>query len=219
MKIYKDKAFWTGTYSGGPLVAGYLFAQNFKAFGEHHYLKATWIISVLVTVILFGGVFLIPETIEIPKFIIPLAYTALAYGIFKKYQGKKAEKHIKDGGEVCGWGRLILVSVIGLILTIGPIFTVAYLSDLGFQQNHVTKNYGLHQIEFDKTKISESEIDKIAKGFMNVGFFDRSTPKFTYISKHENIYQISLSVMKGIEHDHLALIQLKTLRLKMESFL
>ncbi len=28
-KVYTDKMVWVGTFLGGPLVAGYLFASNF----------------------------------------------------------------------------------------------------------------------------------------------------------------------------------------------
>lgn len=34
VKIYKDRAIWAGTFLGGPLVAGYLIAENFKVFNE-----------------------------------------------------------------------------------------------------------------------------------------------------------------------------------------
>lgn len=33
-KIYRDKAIWVGTFLGGPLAAGYLIAENFKAFND-----------------------------------------------------------------------------------------------------------------------------------------------------------------------------------------
>lgn len=33
-KLYKDKAIYLGTFIGGPLVAGYLIAENFKQLGQ-----------------------------------------------------------------------------------------------------------------------------------------------------------------------------------------
>jgi hypothetical protein len=33
-KIYNTKAIIIGTFLGGPLVAGYFIAENFKAFNE-----------------------------------------------------------------------------------------------------------------------------------------------------------------------------------------
>jgi len=33
-KIYKAKEIYVGTFLGGPLVAGYTIAENFKIFGE-----------------------------------------------------------------------------------------------------------------------------------------------------------------------------------------
>lgn len=219
VKIYKDKAFWVGTYLGGPLVAGYLFAENFKALGQSEKTKSTWIITGIATLIIFGGIFLIPEDVNIPNFIIPLTYTALAYGLFKKYQSEKAEAHIQQGGEVYGWGRLILVGIIGLLITSGPIFAVAYLSEGNDRKNLTTKSYGQHQIEFDTTMLKESEIDNIAEGFINAGFFDNAVPKFVCVSKTKDTYHIYLSVIEGIEKNKLALVQFKTLRLKLEDHL
>ena len=82
-KIYKDSAFWVGTFLGGPLVAGYLFSENFKILGKPEKVKTTWIYAILATILIFGSAFLIPDTVDIPNQIIPLAYTAIAYGLFK----------------------------------------------------------------------------------------------------------------------------------------
>lgn len=49
-KIYKDKAIWVGTFLGGPLVAGYFIAENFKVFGEYGKAKKTWIYAILTTI-------------------------------------------------------------------------------------------------------------------------------------------------------------------------
>ena len=66
-KIYKDRAFWVGTFLGGPLVAGYLFSENFKSLGQPEKVKPTWIITIIATVVIFGGIFMIPENINIPN--------------------------------------------------------------------------------------------------------------------------------------------------------
>jgi len=41
-KVYRDKTIYVGTFLGGPLVAGYLIAQNFKTFNEQDNIKKTW---------------------------------------------------------------------------------------------------------------------------------------------------------------------------------
>jgi hypothetical protein len=56
-KIYTDRLIWAGTFLGGPLVAGYLIAENFKVFNEPNKVKLTWIYAIIATIVIFGGVF------------------------------------------------------------------------------------------------------------------------------------------------------------------
>ena len=59
-KIYKDKEVWVGTFLGGPLVAGYFIAKNFKVFGEADKARKTWVIAIIATMFLFGISFYAP---------------------------------------------------------------------------------------------------------------------------------------------------------------
>ncbi len=97
-KVYKERAFWVGTFLGGPLVAGYLFSENFKALDRYEMVKTTWIITIIVTIVVFGGVFLIPESVNLPNQAIPLAYTFAAGGLFKKHQEAGVLTHLNSGG-------------------------------------------------------------------------------------------------------------------------
>lgn len=221
-KLYKDKAFWVGTFLGGPLVAGYLFSENFKTLGQPEKVKTTWIITILATVLIFGGIFLIPENINIPNQIIPIAYTAIAFGLFKKYQEEKTLEHISQGGLIYNWGRVIGVGIIGLLITILPIFTIAYASDTIDQANISTKTYGVsvkHEINFDKSNVSDKEIDEIAEGFRETGFFDLSVAKYVYVVKNGDQYEISISVIQGMENDTQALQPFVELRADMDNYL
>lgn len=76
-----------------------------------------------------------------------------------------------------------------------------------------------HEIDFDKTNISEAEIDEIADGFIEIGFFDLSIAKYLYIAKNENTYEISISVIKGIENDPEGLQHFMTLRDQIDRYL
>ena len=220
-KIFKDKAFWVATFLGGPLVAGYLFAKNFKTLGQPEKVKPTWIIAIITTIVIFGGVFLIYENINIPNQIIPIAYSAIAIGLFKKYQEEKANEHIKFGGLIYGWWKVIGVSIIGGVITIMPIFAIAYTFDALEQANITTKQYGQtvkHEISYDKTNISDKEVDKIANAFIETGFFDLSVAKYVFAVKNGNKYEISISVIQGIENDQEALQPFVELRTEMDEF-
>jgi len=221
-KIFKDKTFWVGTFLGGPLVAGYLLSENFKTLGQPEKVKPTWIITIIATIIIFGGIFLIPENINIPNQIIPIAYSAIAYGLFKKYQEEKSNEHINSGGLIHSWWRVIGIGIIGLLITILPIFAIAYTSDTLEQANISSKTYGLnvkHEIAFNEKNISEQEVDKIADGFRETGFFDLSIAKYVYAQKNGNKYEISISVIDGMANDKNQLQPFIDLRTQMDEYL
>ncbi len=222
MKIYKERAFWVGTFLGGPLVAGYFFSENFKVLGQPEKVKPTWIITIVATIVIFGGIFMIPEHIHIPNQVIPLAYTAIAFGLFKKYQEEIATEHIEQGGLIYGWGRVIGIGIIGLLITIVPIISFAFLADSIEQANISTKTYGInvkHEIDFDKSNISEAEVDKIAEGFSEIGFFDLPVAQYVFVAKNGNKYEISIPVVQGIENDSEGLQPFVELRDQMSSYL
>jgi uncharacterized membrane protein HdeD (DUF308 family) len=126
-KIFSEKAVRVGTFLGGPLIAGYLLAENFKVFDQNEKAKNTWIISIISTIIVFAGPFVIPGSDKIPNQVIPIAYTILVSYLVHKYQGTQIEFHVKSGGQTFGWWRVIVISIIGLIITVLSIlfyFTV-----------------------------------------------------------------------------------------------
>ena len=220
-KIYKDKAFWAGTFIGGPLVAGYLFSKNFKSLGQPEKVKPTWIITIISTLVIFGGIFLIPENINIPNQIIPIAYTAIAFSLFKKYLAEKTTEHIKIGGLVHSWWRVTAVGIIGLLITTLPIFAFAYTYDAIEQANTSTKSYGQlvkNEIDFDKSNIAEHEVDRIADGFIATGFFDLSYPKYVYAAKNGEKYEISIAVIEGMEKNTDELQPFIELRSQMDAY-
>lgn len=207
-RIYKDRAIWFGTFLGGPLTAGYLIAENFKAFNETDKAKKAWIYSIIATVVVFSGVFLIPDDdVEIPNQIIPLIYTAIAYYLVQHFQGQNISSHISSGGELFGWWRTIAVAIIGLTITIIPIFGFVLLSDNVANASTLTKTYGImkHEIAFDTDNITEAEVDKLADGLIKTTFFDEAVTKYVYAKKINNTYELSLSVVNGIADDSQAL--------------
>jgi len=124
-KIYKDRAIWVGTFLGGPLVAGYLIAENFKTFNEVDKVKKTWIYTIIGTILIFGAVILIPDGVKIPNQIIPLIYTAIAYFFVERFQKKNCSAYIALGGKTFGWWRTIAIGLIGLIITFVLLIIVA----------------------------------------------------------------------------------------------
>ena len=123
-KLYKDRTIYIGTFLGGPLVAGYLAAQNFKQLGQTDKVKTTWAIAILATIIIFGGVFLVPDTAKVPNYIIPLIYTGIAQFLVQKYQGLSIKTHIAAGGQTYSAWRAVWIGLAGLVILIAIIFVI-----------------------------------------------------------------------------------------------
>ena len=126
-KIYTNRAIGVGTALGGPLVAGYFIAENFKAFGEVSKAKKTWIYTILTTIIILTIAFNIPDNVKIPNSIIPFCYAAIACFLVECFQKKNISAYIALGGKPFSWGRTILVSVIGLAITLALLFIVVVI--------------------------------------------------------------------------------------------
>jgi len=184
-----------GTFLGGPLVAGYLMAENFKVFNEPDRAKKAWIYAIIVTIVVFGGIFLVQDVEKIPREIIPLLYSGAAYLLVQYYQEKKIIAYIKEGGKTYNIWRSVSIGIIGAVITVIPVFGIAYLTDVATDST-VTKTYGTvkNEISFDKSNISVAEIDKIAVCFTKISFFDEETPRYG------STYEISISCNKSVEN-------------------
>lgn len=121
-KTYKDKNIWVGTLIGGPLAAGYLISENFITFEEPEKVKPTWIITIIVTILAV----LVPQFINFPTGLIPIVISALAFGLFKKYQEDKQINYVKSGGSVHSWGRVLAVSILGFAITFIALFLYSF---------------------------------------------------------------------------------------------
>lgn len=221
-KIFKDSAFGVATFIGGPLVAGYLFSENFKTLGQPEKVKLTWGITLVVTIAIFGCAFFIPDDTAIPGQIIPITYTAIAYFLFKRYQEGSANKHIESGGLIYSWWRVVGVGLMGLLITVSLIFVLVFSYEKVEEVNITTRTYGnsvKNEIDFDQTNISEIEIDNIADSFIAAGFFDSSYAKYVYVAKNKETYEISFSVVDGMESDVEAIESFKELRNQMDDYL
>lgn len=126
-KVYTAKQVYVGAALGGPIVAGYLFLINYRYFGKEQKAKNALVISIAFTIALFIGFFLLPETVNVPNYIIPIIYAAIASGIFNAELSPLVDEHIRKRGETFSWGNVVLVSLFGLAGTLVLIFAIAFL--------------------------------------------------------------------------------------------
>jgi len=129
IKLYSSKTISGATFLGGPLAAGYLISENFKALNKPDEGRKSLIIGIITTIILFGGMFILPEKIidKIPRQLIPLIYTGIIWGIVEWTQGEPLKAHKEYGNSFfSGWKAAGIGLISLLIIGIG-IFGYSYL--------------------------------------------------------------------------------------------
>lgn len=209
--IYTQNSIWGGSFLGGPLVAGYIIARNFKAFNESPKAWVTWIVTICASAVIFGAAFLLSDTNWRG---IPIAYTAIAYGLIRHYQGAKIDAHIKAGGATYGYVNIIGVSLAGLIITFLPIIVIAIavesinptetqsFTERDLESPTVREYQALkHKIYFLRSNISEEEIDKLAAGLTKIGFFNEVSRRQVYVRKMNYTYEVSIPCTSEITTD------------------
>lgn len=200
-KIYKEKAVWTGALLGGPLVAGYLMAENFKVFHEPRKAATTRVFAVAATGIIFGSLSLIPESVKIPNILIPLICAGIASYFVQRYQRSSLNAHIEVGGPAYHWSRVLGISLVGTAITVLPFAGIVYLTDPIATADSKTYGRLQHEILFDKDNISEHEVDRMAEGLRNATFFDEVQRKSIYLQKEKRRYVLVIPVIEQAWED------------------
>lgn len=126
-RLYTENSIRVATFLGGPLVAGYLIADNFRQMGEIKKVQTTWLVTIPATILIFVIAFYLPE--KTPPFLIPIAYTLITFYIAQNLQGAKIKAHVAAGGQIWSMGRAVLVGLAGLVVIAGFIFAAILLLD------------------------------------------------------------------------------------------
>ncbi len=123
-KLFSQKAIALATFLGTPVAAGYLVKKNYEAFNEEGKGRKAFIAGIVSTLLLFAGIFLIPEHMleKIPNSIIPGIYTIAIYFIVQWEQGDFLEEHEKSKGDFYSNWRAAgigMISLISIVVTVG----------------------------------------------------------------------------------------------------
>jgi len=129
IKLHSTKAISGATFLGGPLAAGYLISENFNALNKPDEGRKSLIIGIITTIVLFGGIFMIPEKLfdKIPSQMIPLIYTGIIWGIVEWKQGDILKNHKENGNSFFSGWRAAGIGFISLLILGVGIFGYAYM--------------------------------------------------------------------------------------------
>ena len=131
-KLHKKQTITICTFLTGPLVAGFLIAENFNQLNEKRNAIKTWIFTICFTIILLCSIIFIPALDKIPNFLFALFYAMLASYCVRHFQQAKINLHQQKGGQFFSPWRAILASFISLVLMIGLILLIVVIAEPGF---------------------------------------------------------------------------------------
>ena len=130
LTFYSQKAIGIATFIGGPLAAGYLIRENYKALHETEKGNKALIISIVATIALFALIFSIPEQVieKIPKVIIPAIYTGMIVFWVEQTFGALFKQHEEHKYAFFSRWRAAGIGAISLLILAAGLFGFIYLS-------------------------------------------------------------------------------------------
>ncbi|WP_298425060.1 hypothetical protein [uncultured Kordia sp.] len=130
LTFYSQKAIGIATFIGGPLAAGYLIRENYKALNESEKGNKALIISIIITIALFALIFSIPEHIieKIPKMIIPAIYTGATVYWVEQTFGAIFKQHEENAYAFFSRWKAAGIGILSLLVIGGGLFAYIYSS-------------------------------------------------------------------------------------------
>ncbi len=126
-KGYNEQSIFVGALLGGPLVAGYMMAENYKAVGKDENVMLTWVFALAYVVFQIIGHDL-HSIIGLPRIAVAFISAFIIILIAKAVQGNEIYQLKMEDDRIHGWGRTAVISIIGMIL----VFTIFFLIELFF---------------------------------------------------------------------------------------
>lgn len=187
-KIYKPTFIGVGAVIGGPLVGAYMMAHNFNIFGQRKQAILTWVLSSILFMMLIYMAVSFEHMNKVAR-LLPFIYGGIFNLISYSMQGNKIKEHIDQGGLSYSLWRVVLVSVIGVLLSL--LIIVAYLM-LAYNPTSKTYSDMNHTIMYSPDSVSEEEVDRFAEYLMEIKYFGDDYSGCIAIDKNDGVYEITI---------------------------
>lgn len=147
-KLYSLTAITVATFFGGPLAASILIRKNCIVLGREQQGTYSLVLGVIFSIIIFCGIFLIPEPVidKIPNALIPITYTAIICLIVEKMQGKELTAHKETNGEFFSNWRAAGVGAVCCVIIFAVLIGGLYLGEKDWDEDQ----YNVKIEQFDQ---------------------------------------------------------------------
>lgn len=131
-ELYSGSSISIGTFLGGPLAAGILIRENYKALDKKKKGNIALVIGIIAAIILFGGIFSVPERYmeKLPNALIPVTYVAIVWGIVEQIHGPLLKQHKEFGNKFASFWKAagigLLAGIVSFVLVFGAVLITSY---------------------------------------------------------------------------------------------
>lgn len=214
-KVYNQKMVCIAAFFGGPLGAGYLMIENYKALHQREKVPPAWFIAIVgMLVYMAVAVSINLYIIDIPDILYGLLSMFAANTVYKKEQEDAVAEHLKDGGSlhngwrvagVLGGIFVLIIALIGsgayLFFTAieGDISPVPISEEIAVQEDltgeTITSSvYGAldHVISYDRTQLTRTEADALGEELTNLGYFGEEVQRVLHVEEDRTAYTLFL---------------------------
>ena len=132
IKLHSKKAVAIASFFGGPLAVSYLIRENYLQLEKPDEAKNSILIGIIVTFLLFTGLFFIPEnTLDMmPSQIIPLISLGISFLVLEKYQGDILKNHEENNNLFfTKWRAAFIGFISSLIIVAFVFFQISFSSE------------------------------------------------------------------------------------------
>ena len=135
LKFYSLKSISIATFFGGPIAAAILMRRNFLNLNEDKKALNSLFIGILSTILIFVGIFSLPETFleKIPNSILPAIYTGIIYLIAERYQGQALKEHKENSGVFFSSWRATGIGMLFTLIMFMGIFGYLFATDTEYE--------------------------------------------------------------------------------------
>ena len=128
-KLHKKQTIAVCTFLTGPLVAGYLVAENFNQLKERRKAINTWIFTICYTLILILSMVFIPFFEDIPGFIFSILNVFIVSYFVQRFQLTSINLHQEKGGQFFSVWRAVLASFVSLVIMVALILAILFIAE------------------------------------------------------------------------------------------
>ncbi len=159
-KLFSQRSIAIATFFGGPAAAGYLVKKNYESYNQDDKGKKALIIGIISTLLIFAGIFLMPENIidKIPNALIPAIYTGIIYLIVEKIQGQWLKEHQESGGDFYSGWKATGIGAIFMVILFVLIMGIAFIEGDLSQPDFDTATYDKEVARFVENENTSLEV-------------------------------------------------------------